>query len=126
MLRNIHFFKEKPDVWIEPSKSKIVQIKAAEITQSEKYKCGFTLRFPRVESIREDKSWYDCMHVDEIENLREVRLSTFKSLLVLQNFTTAQKCSTKLFSMPKTWCHIFVLSTFGFTNCVALSLPLMF
>jgi len=64
--------KEKPDVLIEPSKSKIVQIKAAEITQTEKYKCGCTLRFPRVESIRDDKQWFECMDLDELKNLREV------------------------------------------------------
>ena len=28
--------KEKPDVWIEPSKSRIVQVKATEIIASEK------------------------------------------------------------------------------------------
>lgn len=31
------FNKEKPDVWIEPSKSKIVQVKATEIINSDKY-----------------------------------------------------------------------------------------
>ena len=31
------FNKEKPDVWIEPSKSKIVQVKATEIISSDKY-----------------------------------------------------------------------------------------
>lgn len=29
-------FKEKPDVWIEPSKSRIVQIRAAEIVPTDK------------------------------------------------------------------------------------------
>ena len=60
-------------MWIEPSKSKIVQVKAAEITQTEKYKCGSTLRFPRVENIRDDKNWYDCMDLDELKRLSEVR-----------------------------------------------------
>eukprot|EP00794_Sanderia_malayensis_P019370 gene19370-21291_t len=62
--------KEKPDVWIEPSKSAILQIRAAEITQSEKFKCGYTLRFPRVDKIRTDKNWFDCMTLDELDNLR--------------------------------------------------------
>ena len=30
------YLKEKPDVWIEPSRSKIVQIKATEIISSDK------------------------------------------------------------------------------------------
>ncbi|EDO35746.1 predicted protein [Nematostella vectensis] len=62
-------FKEKPDVWIEPSKSKVVQIKAAEITPSEKYRAGFTLRFPRLECVRHDKSWYDCLDLSGLEQL---------------------------------------------------------
>ena len=33
----LFFNKEKPDVWIEPSKSKIVQVKATEIINSDKY-----------------------------------------------------------------------------------------
>jgi len=63
-------FKEKPDLWIEPWKSQIVQIKAAEIVASDKYKSGCTLRFPRVEKVRDDKDWFDCMTVDELEQLK--------------------------------------------------------
>ncbi|XP_031573134.1 DNA ligase 4-like [Actinia tenebrosa] len=63
-------FKEKPDVWIEPSKSKIVQIKAAEIIASDRYKTGSTLRFPRLECIRDDKHWYECLDLKELEKLR--------------------------------------------------------
>jgi DNA ligase-4 len=57
-------FKEKPDVWIDPRVSKILQVKAAQIVISEKYKAGYTLRFPRVVKIRTDKSWYDCLDLD--------------------------------------------------------------
>lgn len=48
------------------------QIKAAEIIQSERFKVGFTLRFPRVEMIREDKPWHQCMTTSDIEDLRQV------------------------------------------------------
>ncbi|XP_064401547.1 DNA ligase 4-like isoform X2 [Halichondria panicea] len=65
-------FKERPDLWIEPQNSIIVQIKAAEIVSSGKYKCGCTLRFPRVEKVRDDKEWYDCMNVDELEQLKQI------------------------------------------------------
>ncbi|KAL4236518.1 DNA ligase (ATP) [Mactra antiquata] len=63
-------FKEKPDAWIEPNKSAIVQIKAAEIIDSDRFKCGFTLRFPRVEKFRDDKQWYECMTVSEVEEMK--------------------------------------------------------
>jgi len=64
--------KEKPDVWIDPTQSVIVQIKAAEISKSDKYRAGFTLRFPRLEKIRDDKSWYDCMSITELDQLRKI------------------------------------------------------
>jgi len=48
------------------------QIKAAEIIDSYQYKTGYTLRFPRVEKIRNDKPWYDCMTITELDDLHQV------------------------------------------------------
>ena len=31
-----------------------------------------TLRFPRLEKVRDDKEWYDCMTTTELEELRAV------------------------------------------------------
>ena len=50
------------------------QVKAAEIIDSERFKTGFTLRFPRVEKFRDDKEWYDCMTVPEVEELKQVSI----------------------------------------------------
>uniref|UniRef100_A0A8C5K712 DNA ligase n=1 Tax=Jaculus jaculus TaxID=51337 RepID=A0A8C5K712_JACJA len=61
---------EKPEVYIEPCNSVIVQIKAAEIVPSEMYRAGCTLRFPRIERIRDDKEWHECMTLGDIEQLR--------------------------------------------------------
>ncbi|XP_023218047.1 DNA ligase 4-like isoform X3 [Centruroides sculpturatus] len=63
--------KEKPDVWIKPENSAVLQVKAAEITQSDQFKTGCSLRFPRVEKIRYDKSWNQCLTLSELENLRK-------------------------------------------------------
>ena len=57
---------------IEPRDSIIVQIKASEITPSDKYRCQCTMRFPRMERVRDDKSWYDCMTYEELKQMREV------------------------------------------------------
>ncbi|XP_073251496.1 DNA ligase 4-like [Porites lutea] len=65
-------YKEKPDVWIEPSKSKIVQVKATEIINSDKFKTGITLRFPRLEAIRTDKMWYECLNLTELAKLKSI------------------------------------------------------
>ena len=35
------------------------------------YKTGLTLRFPRVEKIRYDKSWFECLDLNELEKLRQ-------------------------------------------------------
>jgi len=48
---------------------------------SDKYKCGYTLRFPRVQKIREDKSFEQCMtYLELIEMVRNFdgRLSSRK------------------------------------------------
>ncbi|XP_054830436.1 DNA ligase 4 [Eublepharis macularius] len=67
---NILCGTEKPEVYIEPCNSVIVQVKAAEIVSSDMYKTDCTLRFPRIEKIREDKEWYECMTLDLLEQLR--------------------------------------------------------
>ncbi|XP_005884535.2 PREDICTED: DNA ligase 4 [Myotis brandtii] len=67
---SILFGTEKPEVYIEPCNSVIVQIKASEIVPSDMYKTGCTLRFPRIEKIREDKEWHECMTLDDLEQLR--------------------------------------------------------
>ncbi|XP_028326722.1 DNA ligase 4 [Gouania willdenowi] len=61
---------EKPEVYIEPRNSVIVQVKAAEIVSSDVYRTGCTLRFPRIERIRDDKAWHQCMTLGELEQLR--------------------------------------------------------
>ncbi|XP_020670483.3 DNA ligase 4 isoform X1 [Pogona vitticeps] len=67
---NILCGTEKPEVYIEPCNSVIVQIKAAEIVNSDMYKTDCTLRFPRIERIREDKEWHECMTLNLLEQLR--------------------------------------------------------
>ncbi|XP_053735397.1 DNA ligase 4 [Synchiropus splendidus] len=61
---------EKPEVYIEPCNSVILQVKAAEIVSSDMYKTNCTLRFPRIEKIREDKEWYQCMTLAELDQFR--------------------------------------------------------
>eukprot|EP00005_Dracoamoeba_jomungandri_P014120 CAMPEP_0174278718 /NCGR_PEP_ID=MMETSP0439-20130205/61635_1 /TAXON_ID=0 /ORGANISM="Stereomyxa ramosa, Strain Chinc5" /LENGTH=611 /DNA_ID=CAMNT_0015371163 /DNA_START=565 /DNA_END=2397 /DNA_ORIENTATION=+ len=58
--------KERPDVWIHPKNSKIVQVKAAQIVVTEKYRAGYTLRFPRVMKLRSDKSISDCLDLSQL------------------------------------------------------------
>ncbi|XP_077409514.1 DNA ligase 4 [Vanacampus margaritifer] len=61
---------EKPEVYIEPRNSVILQVKAAEIVGSDMYKTNCTLRFPRIEKIRDDKAWHQCITLAELEQFR--------------------------------------------------------
>lgn len=93
--KNIDFGrKEKPDVWIEPSKSKIVQVKASEIVRSDRFPLNCTLRFPRVEKIRYDKAWHQCMTTEDLENLRrqaEGRLATHNYQVISEDSEPSPK-----------------------------------
>ncbi|KAM9830797.1 DNA ligase 4 [Syngnathus typhle] len=67
---NILCATEKPEVYIEPRNSVILQVKAAEIVGSDMYKTNCTLRFPRIEKIRHDKEWHQCITLAELEQFR--------------------------------------------------------
>ncbi|KAI9064078.1 DNA ligase 4 [Trametes sanguinea] len=62
---------DKGDVYIEPEDSFILKVKAAEITSTENYHLGFTMRFPRALQIRDDLSIADCMSASTLlEHIR--------------------------------------------------------
>lgn len=62
---------ERPDVWIKPSESIVVEAKAASIAASDQFATGFTLRFPRFKRIREDKTWATALSYDEFLVLKK-------------------------------------------------------
>lgn len=62
--------REKPDVWIKPQDSLVVEVKAAQVTASEDYGCGMTLRFPRFKRLRRDKNWQTALSLDEFRELQ--------------------------------------------------------
>uniref|UniRef100_H2ZIX8 DNA ligase 4 n=1 Tax=Ciona savignyi TaxID=51511 RepID=H2ZIX8_CIOSA len=64
--------KEKPDVYIHPRDSIVVQVRATEILASASYAANCTLRFPRLISLREDKSYLDALDTIQLENLRSI------------------------------------------------------
>lgn len=67
--KGIEWKNASPDVWIEPRLSVIVQVYATELIETEDFPVSHMLRFPRVQSIREDKMWYDCCTLAEYNNL---------------------------------------------------------
>ncbi|KIX08569.1 uncharacterized protein Z518_03225 [Rhinocladiella mackenziei CBS 650.93] len=63
--------KERPDVWIKPEDSLVVEVKAAQVTASDDYGCGMTLRFPRFKRLRRDKNWETALSLEEFRDLRD-------------------------------------------------------
>ncbi|KLT43549.1 ATP-dependent DNA ligase [Cutaneotrichosporon oleaginosum] len=77
-------FDDKPDVYIEPDKSFVMEVKASEIVASATgYGCGYTLRFPRCRFIfwdrssrdqpaseaHRDRDMWNCLSLDEFKTL---------------------------------------------------------
>lgn len=46
---------ERPDEWIRPDESVVISVKAASVNMTETFRTGFTLRFPRFTSVRNDR-----------------------------------------------------------------------
>ncbi|XP_003381011.1 DNA ligase 4 [Trichinella spiralis] len=90
---------EKPEVYIHPEQSTIVQVKAAQIVTSGQFPLGFTLRFPRVQAIRHDKTWRDCMTVEQFLNFKDLSADcTSKRLAEMKNDNDDQIMNLKTVS----------------------------
>lgn len=86
-------------------------MKAAEIIVSERFKVGYTLRFPRVEMIRDDKPWHQCMTTADIEDLRQVSLYDLGTKLTHKN---KEKLGTGKFGNNKQINFIHICADLGF------------
>uniref|UniRef100_A0A182KEX2 DNA ligase 4 n=1 Tax=Anopheles christyi TaxID=43041 RepID=A0A182KEX2_9DIPT len=58
-----------PDVWIMPSDSITLQLRGSELVRSDSYAAGFTIRFPRIVTVRPDKLPDEVCTLDELEQL---------------------------------------------------------
>jgi DNA ligase 4 len=61
---------ERPDVWIKPSDSIVLEVKAASIGTSDQFRTGLTLRFPRFKKLRLDKDWQSALTMQEFLDLK--------------------------------------------------------
>ena len=62
----------------DPSNSIILEVKAAEIVQSETFPSKVTLRFPRVVKTRFDKNWSDVLKYEELIKLYDISVNNVK------------------------------------------------
>ncbi|KAJ5120654.1 Nucleic acid-binding OB-fold [Penicillium bovifimosum] len=61
---------ERPDMWIKPSDSLVLCVKAASVAISDQFRMGLTLRFPRFKKLRKDKDWKTALSVQEFLDLK--------------------------------------------------------
>lgn len=62
---------ERPDQYISPSDSVVLECKAASVESSDKFRMGITLRFPRFKALRTDKRWTDALSISEFMELKD-------------------------------------------------------
>ena len=63
---------ERPDVWIHPTDSIVLEVKGASVDTSDSFKTGYTLRFPRFKKLRMDR---DCNTALSVPEFIEVKRS---------------------------------------------------
>lgn len=56
-------YYEKPDMWIHPEDSLVVEVKAASIATTDQFRMNQTLRFPRFKKLRPDKNWKTALSI---------------------------------------------------------------
>lgn len=61
----------KPDQWIRPKDSLVIEVKAASSVPSDQYAKLYTMRFPRFRSIRDDRSWDTGLDWQTFMNMRD-------------------------------------------------------
>jgi DNA ligase-4 len=62
---------ERPDQWIKPSESVVLECKAASMESSDRFRMAITLRFPRFKQLRTDKKWTDALSISEFMDLKD-------------------------------------------------------
>ncbi|RKF81644.1 DNA ligase 4 [Golovinomyces cichoracearum] len=63
---------ERPDKWIKPEDSVVLEVKATSIFASKTYGSGYSLRFPRFKRLRDDKSWKEALSIYELLDLKKM------------------------------------------------------
>jgi DNA ligase-4 len=61
---------ERPDQWIHPSDSVVLECKAASVESSDKFRFNYTLRFPRFKQLRTDKRWDQALSREEFYEVK--------------------------------------------------------
>ena len=61
---------ERPDVWIRPDESVVLAVKAAQVSATDQFRTGYTLRFPRFKRLRLDRDWQSALSLSGFNALK--------------------------------------------------------
>ncbi|KAJ4376257.1 DNA ligase (ATP) [Neocucurbitaria cava] len=90
---------ERPDQWIKPSDSLVLECKAASVEGSDKFRVGITLRFPRFKLLRVDKRWDQALSLQEFfdvkDNVEKERAEKEKDFKIEQSRRKRARTSKK-------------------------------
>ncbi|XP_050080411.1 DNA ligase 4-like [Anopheles maculipalpis] len=78
-IGGMHCGRTKPDVWIAPANSIVLQLKGSELVRSDSYAAGYTIRFPRIVTIRADKMPDEVCTLEELQQLSNTNANTVGS-----------------------------------------------
>ncbi|TFK29738.1 DNA ligase 4 [Coprinopsis marcescibilis] len=88
---------DKGDLYLEPEDSFMLKVKAAEITPSDQYHLGYTMRFPRAMAIRDDLTVADCMTAsavfESLKSERKRKMEDDAGITTKKRKTTAKKAT---------------------------------
>lgn len=95
------FGKETPNYYIKPKDTIVFTIRATELVRSNdlSYRTSYTLRFPRVLAVREDKPPEDCLSINELLDLTAKNKTVIK--LNKRNITLEEIMQTKTRQVKK-------------------------
>lgn len=85
---------EKPDVWIKPSDSIVIEVKAASVGPTDSFRTSYTLRFPRFKRLRMDKDWQSALSIYEFLQVKETAEAESKKEMKVDN--SRRKISKRL------------------------------
>lgn len=61
----ILFGRNRPHVWLPPSKSIVLECRVSELARSSEHYADYTFRFPRINAVRRDKIWDESCTMKE-------------------------------------------------------------
>ncbi|KAI4093133.1 MAG: hypothetical protein LQ344_003116 [Seirophora lacunosa] len=87
---------ERPDVWIRPDDSVVISVKAAQVTPTDSFRTGHTLRFPRFKKIRTDRDWTTALSLAGFQELKiKAELETDKRKMQIDDSRRKRQRSRK-------------------------------